>query len=191
MSSNAILLRGGTVLMHDQSDHVNSVEADLLLEGNTIKKIEKGILANSDTEVIDCTGKIISPGFIDTHHHVWQTLLKGRHADKLLLDYFPSGKQISDLPILIYILNVSGNFTSSLHNPADFFWGELGGCLECLDVGTTTVVDHAHMNYSPEHSTCPPSVFVNILTVCSKGSTCRNNLIRCQICVLLLSHAAC
>jgi hypothetical protein len=45
-----------------------------------------------------------------------------------------------------------GNFTSSLHSPADFFWGQLGGCLECLDVGTTTVVDHAHLNYSPDHS---------------------------------------
>jgi hypothetical protein len=32
------------------------------------------------------------------------------------------------------------------------FWGELGGCLECLDVGTTTVVDHAHLNYSADHS---------------------------------------
>jgi hypothetical protein len=24
--------------------------------------------------------------------------------------------------------------------------------LECLEAGTTTVVDHAHLNYSPEHS---------------------------------------
>ena len=45
-----------------------------------------------------------------------------------------------------------GNFTSSLHNPADFFWGQLGGCLECLDVGTITVVDHAYLNYSPNYS---------------------------------------
>jgi hypothetical protein len=49
-------------------------------------------------------------------------------------------------------LTSKGNFTSSLHNPADLFWGQLGGCLECLSTGTTTVVDHAHLNYSPEHS---------------------------------------
>ena len=40
---------------------------------------------------------------------------------------------------------------SSNYTPEDIFWGQLGGCLEMLDAGTTTVVDHAHMNYSPEH----------------------------------------
>lgn len=40
---------------------------------------------------------------------------------------------------------------SSNYTPEDIFWGQLGGCLEMLDAGTTTVVDHAHMNYSPDH----------------------------------------
>ncbi|TAQ83203.1 hypothetical protein B7494_g8474 [Chlorociboria aeruginascens] len=133
--ANSILLSGGTILTHDSKDHVKAIKADLLIEGNIIAKIEKGIVASPGTQVIDCTDKILSPGFIDTHHHVWQTLLKGRHANQTLLDYMPAG-----------------NFTSSLHDPSDIFWGELGGCLECLDVGTTTVVDHAHMNYSPDHS---------------------------------------
>ncbi|KAI7975967.1 hypothetical protein EIK77_007293 [Talaromyces pinophilus] len=38
------------------------------------------------------------------------------------------------------------------YTPTDVFWGQLGGCLEALDAGTTMVVDHAHMNYSPQHS---------------------------------------
>ena len=86
-----MLLRGGTVLTHDANDHVHPIKADLLIEGNRIAKIEEGIVASSETEIVDCTDKILSPGFIDTHHHVWQTLLKGRHANDLLLDYFPSG----------------------------------------------------------------------------------------------------
>jgi hypothetical protein len=52
----------------------------------------------------------------------------------------------------LYHLHGKGSFASSLHSPSDMYWGQLGGCLECLDVGTTTVVDHAHLNYSPEHS---------------------------------------
>lgn len=36
--------------------------------------------------------------------------------------------------------------------PEDVSWGELGGCLEAVDAGTTTVVDHAHVNVSPAHS---------------------------------------
>ena len=150
MASSSILLQGGTLLIHDEDDHVKSVKADLLIEGNTIAKIEAGLEPSAGTQAIDCTDKIISPGFIDTHHHVWQTLQKGRHVNQLLLDYMPSGT--TPFPKHDSLLTSSGNFTNSLHTPADIFWGELGGCLECLDVGTTTVVDHAHMNYSPEHS---------------------------------------
>jgi cytosine/adenosine deaminase-related metal-dependent hydrolase len=91
MTSNSILLQGGTILTHGSDDHVKAIEADLLIEGNTITNIEKGIKVGAETEVIDCSGKLVSPGFIDTHHHVWQTLLKGRHANELLLDYFPNG----------------------------------------------------------------------------------------------------
>jgi cytosine/adenosine deaminase-related metal-dependent hydrolase len=54
------------------------------------------------------------------------------------------------------LLILLGNFQSSNHSPSDVYWGQLGGCLECLDAGTTTVVDHAHMNYSPEHSISRP-----------------------------------
>lgn len=41
---------------------------------------------------------------------------------------------------------------------SDIFWGQLGGALEAIDAGTTTVVDHAHMNYSEEHSKLPLSL---------------------------------
>lgn len=93
--SSSILLRGGTVLVHDEKDHVRSLKADLLIEGNIISKIEANIQVSADTQVIDCKHKILTPGFIDTHHHVWQTLLKGRHGDDMLLDYFPKGSSLS------------------------------------------------------------------------------------------------
>lgn len=89
--STTMLFQGGTVLVHDENDHVHAIKADILVEGNTIAKIEAGIKGPSGAQVIDCTDKILTPGFVDTHHHVWQTLLKGRHGDDLLLDYFPKG----------------------------------------------------------------------------------------------------
>jgi cytosine/adenosine deaminase-related metal-dependent hydrolase len=146
----SILLQGGTLLLHGHDDHVESVKADLLIEGSIITRIESDIEPSSGTHIIDCRDKVISPGFIDTHHHVWQTLQRGRHANQLLLEYMATGT-----PLILQsrsLLTFLGNFTSSLHTPADIFWGEVGGCLECLDVGTTTVVGHAHCNYSPEHS---------------------------------------
>ena len=87
----SLLLKGGTALIHDADDNVKALKTDILIEGNKIAKIEPEISALPDVEVIDCTDKIISPGFVDTHHHVWQTQLKGRHADQLLLDYIVTG----------------------------------------------------------------------------------------------------
>ncbi|MCJ1245271.1 hypothetical protein MMC30_002474 [Trapelia coarctata] len=132
-----ILLRGGTLLVHNNDNHVSSLAADLLVEGNTIVKIEKDISIDpaSNTRIIDCTNKIVTPGYIDTHHHLWQTQLKGRHGDHSVLDYMPTG-----------------NLACSFFTPGDIFWGQLAGALEALDSGTTTVVDHAHLNYSEEHT---------------------------------------
>ncbi|KAF7364155.1 Metallo-dependent hydrolase [Mycena sanguinolenta] len=134
--ASSILLRNGTLLIHDEKDRVKARKADLLVVGNEIAEIAVGISAPSpDTIVIDCASKIISPGFIDTHHHLFLTPLKGRHGNDLMLDFLPKG-----------------NFSVSLFTPEDIFWGELGGCLESIDSGTTMVVDHANMNYSAEHS---------------------------------------
>ena len=35
---------------------------------------------------------------------------------------------------------------ASNYSPKDIFWGGLGGCLEMLVAGTTTIVDVAHPN---------------------------------------------
>jgi cytosine/adenosine deaminase-related metal-dependent hydrolase len=96
MATNSILLQGGSLVIHDENDHVKSVKVDLLIEGNTIEKIELNIKPVAGAQAISCTDKTISPGFIDTHRYVWQTLLKGRYADdELLLDYHPSGMSIA------------------------------------------------------------------------------------------------
>src|ERR1700761_1303741 len=93
-STTSLLLRNGTLLILDAKDHITSPKADLLVVGNKISKIAANISPpeGSECEITDCTDKIISPGFVDTHHHVWQTLLKGLHADELLLDYMITGE---------------------------------------------------------------------------------------------------
>jgi cytosine/adenosine deaminase-related metal-dependent hydrolase len=136
MSSTSILLQGGTLLLHDSSDHIIPTKADLLIHNSKIVHIAPVITPLSTTHIISCVGKLITPGFIDTHRHLWQTQLKGRHANELLLDYMPTG-----------------NMAASLFSPLDIYWGELGGALESVDAGTTSIVDHAHMNYSKEHMT--------------------------------------
>src|SRR5262245_17971321 len=62
-----ILLRGGVVLTLDPK--VGDFErADVLIDGKKIADIKPNI-SPGEAEVIDCTGAIVMPGFITTHHH--------------------------------------------------------------------------------------------------------------------------
>ncbi|KAK7750426.1 hypothetical protein SLS62_007615 [Diatrype stigma] len=121
--TSSILLKGGTLLLHDENEHVTPTVGDLLVEGQIISKIGTGLQPpNASTTVIECGGKIISPGFIDTHRHLYQTQYKGRHANHTLLEYLPRA------PI-----------AAALWSLGDLFWGQLAGALESIDAGTTTV----------------------------------------------------
>ncbi|KAJ9357594.1 hypothetical protein DTO280E4_3296 [Paecilomyces variotii] len=136
VSIPTILLKGGNLLAHEGTKVQVLKGYDLLIEGKEIRKIAKGITAPAGARVVDCANKIVSPGFIDTHHHLWQSQLKGRHADHSFIDYM-----------------VHGNLHSYNYKPDDIYWGQLAGSLESLDGGVTTVVDHAHMIYSADHAT--------------------------------------
>ena len=54
--------------------------ADLLLEDNQILEIGPDLDAGpGPVQVIDATGKIITPGFVNTHHHTFQSLVRNIH----------------------------------------------------------------------------------------------------------------
>ncbi|KAF2017811.1 Metallo-dependent hydrolase [Aaosphaeria arxii CBS 175.79] len=135
MSSRSILLKNGVALLRDGNGRIVPTRTSVLVENDRIAKIAKDIDVGQDADIIDCTDKIISPGFVDTHHHAWQTQLKGRHANELLLQYM-----------------ISGNAQSFQYNEKDIFYGQLAGLLEALAAGTTTILDHAHLTYSPAHA---------------------------------------
>ncbi|KAI7763396.1 hypothetical protein LZL87_010461 [Fusarium oxysporum] len=129
-----LLLQNGTVLQHDAQDNVIALKnTDILIEDDRIIEIGHDI-EPQNASIIDCDGKIIAPGFINAHHHVWQSQLKGRLGDSTMLDYM-----------------LEANLQSFNFTPDDIFWGQLAGCLEALDAGTTCVVDNAHGASSPEH----------------------------------------
>ena len=60
---------------------------DVLIEGNRIRRIAKGIKADAGAgrggppaRVIDCSHHVVVPGFINTHHHFYQTLTRALPA---------------------------------------------------------------------------------------------------------------
>jgi cytosine/adenosine deaminase-related metal-dependent hydrolase len=87
-------------------------------------------------EVVDATGMLVLPGFVDTHRHTWQAGLRAMGPDISLPTY------------LELVLGTVG----PRYRPDDVHIGTLVGALECLDAGITAVVDWNHIQHTPDHT---------------------------------------
>lgn len=65
MDKQTIILKNGTVLVHGDGDEATAVKADVLIQGNKISQIGSITDVPSNAEVVDCTDKIVAPGFIE------------------------------------------------------------------------------------------------------------------------------
>ncbi|HTE73171.1 MAG TPA: amidohydrolase family protein [Actinomycetes bacterium] len=126
------LLKGGTVISMDPE--VGDLDvADVLVEDGKISAIQQSL--DADAEVVDCTGKILIPGFIDSHRHTWEAAIRGCAPNATLDDYF---------------VEVLDTF-APLYQADDVYASNLAGSLECLNAGITTLVDWSHINNTPDH----------------------------------------
>jgi 5-methylthioadenosine/S-adenosylhomocysteine deaminase len=127
-----ILLRGGQVLTMDST--IGDLDkGDILIEDDKIVAVQPSI--DADAEVVDATGRIVIPGFIDTHRHTWEAAIRNCAPNATLDDYF---------------VEVLDTF-APVYRPEDVYASNLAGSLECLNAGITTLVDWSHINNTPEH----------------------------------------
>ena len=78
------IIRGGSVMSLDPQVG-DFPQADVLVEGKTIRAVGPNLQAG-DAAVIDATGRIVMPSFIDTHHHQFETVLRSFLADGVLIN---------------------------------------------------------------------------------------------------------
>jgi len=139
--ASSILFRGGTVIaFNKQTEGLQIIRnGSVLVTGDRIAGVYSSVVPRVPvgTEIVDITGKIITPGFIDTHRHGWQTVFKTLGPNTNLLEFF-------------------GRFSSYV---APFFWtntdiydSQLAGLYEALNAGVTTSLDHATHTWSKEAS---------------------------------------
>jgi 5-methylthioadenosine/S-adenosylhomocysteine deaminase len=132
--SKRTLLRGGIIIT--SATPGESLEgADLLIDDGKVAAIGHD-LAVADAEIIDVTGRIVLPGFVDTHRHTWQSVVRNVASDWSLTEY------------------LAGLHTglSKYFRPEDTYAGNYLGALEALDSGITTLVDWSHNLATPAHA---------------------------------------
>ncbi|MBO0759173.1 MAG: amidohydrolase family protein, partial [Bradyrhizobiaceae bacterium] len=139
------VIRGGSVMSMDPKVG-DFAQADVLVEGKKIVAVGPNLGAGGAAE-IDATGRIVMPGFIDTHHHQFETALRSWLADGVLINDgsgSPSGSRT-------YYENILLKF-ATVYRPQDVYINELFGGLSQLDDGVTTVHDVSQIHHTPQHS---------------------------------------
>jgi cytosine/adenosine deaminase-related metal-dependent hydrolase len=108
-------------------------DADVLVEDGRITAAGPGLAAPPGGEVLDAAGMIVAPGLVDTHWHMWNTLLRSMSEEG------------------------SGYFRMSAglgraFTPDDLYQGTLLACAEAVSSGITTVHDWCHNVRGPAYA---------------------------------------
>jgi 5-methylthioadenosine/S-adenosylhomocysteine deaminase len=132
-------LRGHVVIrdayvMTMEPGEIDLPKADVHVDNGVIVDIGTE-LAAPGADVIDGRGFIVMPGLIDTHWHMWTSLLRNMSGDDRAHGYFPMTTALG-----------------KVYAPRDMYCGTLLSCAEALHSGITTVHNWCHNIMSHEHA---------------------------------------
>ena len=122
MSDNTILIKNALILSPNENFEGKK---SLLIKNDIISEISDEIDDSNVDKIIDATGKILLPGFVNTHTHLSMTLFRGL-ADDLSLDSWLNDH------IWPMEANLNGDYC---------YIGALLGAVELIKSGTTTFSD--------------------------------------------------
>ncbi len=136
-SAGSLLLRGGAVVSVDPQLGILE-RGDILVQGDTIIAVASDLthLASPDTEIIDATGTIAIPGFVDSHVHAWEGQLRGLAPTADFGSY----------------LGLTAFGYGPKYRPHDVYAGTWATAVAALDAGITTIIDNSHNALTPDHS---------------------------------------
>lgn len=116
------------ITFNDREETFENV--DILIEGPKIISIGTHLEVSIETEIIDCTGLVALPGFVNTHHHLYQTLFRGI-------------KEVQEKPLFPWLIGLY-EFWKNI-TPEAVYYGALVGFSELLRTGCTLTSDHHYV----------------------------------------------
>src|SRR6266571_8573325 len=125
------IIRGGYVMTMDPTLG-DIARGDVHVKNGAIVAVGAGLKAGG-ADAIDGRDMIVLPGFVDTHWHMWNTLLRSMAGDKRELGYFPT------------VATLGKVFT-----PDDMYQGMRLSAVEALSSGFTFVHDWCHNVRGPD-----------------------------------------
>jgi cytosine/adenosine deaminase-related metal-dependent hydrolase len=109
-------------------------DADVHMRSGAIVAVGRNLQAPS-AQAIDGRGMIVLPGLIETHWHMWNTLLRSMSGDRREHGYFPTALALG-----------------KAYLPSDMYQGTRLAAAEALNGGITFVHDWCHNIRSPQHA---------------------------------------
>lgn len=142
-NNRPILISGGTIVTMDAA--VPDLDSgDVLIEGALIEAVGSDLRNDPNLSskasaalLLDATGKIVSPGFVDSHRHAWEAQFRRSIPD------------VTDLGA--YVMSTLAGIAPS-YTPGDMHVGTRLAALTALDSGITTMLDFSHNSRSTAHS---------------------------------------
>ncbi|MEV7725333.1 amidohydrolase family protein [Streptomyces sp. NPDC087917] len=128
-AGNTVLRNASLVLTMDPAlgdGPLGTVEgADVLMRDGKIAAVGARLPAPRGTRVIDASGKLVMPGFVDIHTHLWQSSIRGGCADRDLYGWLAD----CNAPTIARL------------TPTDIYRFVRLGALDSVQAGVTTLVD--------------------------------------------------
>jgi cytosine/adenosine deaminase-related metal-dependent hydrolase len=131
-----LLISGGHVVTIDPGIG-DLPRGDVLIRQGRIAAVGADLAPRaSGARMVEASGRLVMPGLVDTHRHVWQGALGGYTGQVSLSGY--SGAVIAGL--------------APHYTPEDLYAGTLWGALQALNAGVSTVADWSHNLRTPGHA---------------------------------------
>jgi len=124
-----ILLKNIDLIVTMDKNLTEIENGDIFIENNIIKDIGKNLEYNAD-RIINCEGLVAYPGFVNTHHHLFQTLTRN----------IPYLQDVKLFDWLVGLYEIWRELT-----PEGVYISALVGMAELLLTGCTTTTDHLYL----------------------------------------------